>query len=52
VVRKWPLAQIATSFEVFAHRQQPIEIYGGAGSILIPDPNHFGGEVEIAGTDW
>jgi predicted dehydrogenase len=41
------IIQIATSFEVFGHRHGPLEIYGTAGSLLVPDPNGFGGEVQM-----
>jgi predicted dehydrogenase len=42
------------SFDVPKHRHTPIEIYGSAGSITVPDPNRFGGEVSIArpGGEW
>jgi predicted dehydrogenase len=30
------------------HRHLPFEIYGTEGSMLVPDPNWFGGEVKIA----
>lgn len=35
-------------------RHTPIEIYGTAGSLLVPDPNRFGGDVVLAktGGDW
>jgi predicted dehydrogenase len=48
------LVQIATSFEVWAHKHTPIEIYGTEGSLAVPDPNRFGGEVELfrAGGAW
>ena len=36
------------SFDVPKHRHAPIEIYGDKGSILVPDPNRFGGEVQVA----
>ena len=40
------------SFDVAKHRHVPIEIYGEAGSLIVPDPNHFGGKVELgAGKD-
>ena len=39
---------ITMSFDVPKHRHTPIEIYGTKGSILVPDPNRFGGEVMIA----
>jgi predicted dehydrogenase len=45
---------IAMSFDVPKHRHTPIEIYGDKGSILVPDPNRFGGEVQVAktGGEW
>jgi predicted dehydrogenase len=44
----------AMSFDVPKHQHTPIEIYGTKASILIPDPNRFGGEVSVAkpGGDW
>jgi predicted dehydrogenase len=44
----------AMSFDVPRHRHSPIEIYGTEASILVPDPNRFGGEVSIAkaGGEW
>jgi predicted dehydrogenase len=29
------------------HKHAPIEIYGTEGSLAVPDPNRFGGEVEL-----
>ena len=48
------IVQIATSFEVWAHKHTPIEIYGTEGSLAVPDPNRFGGEVELCrpGEAW
>jgi predicted dehydrogenase len=48
------VVQIATSFEVWAHRHTPIELYGTEGSLAVPDPNRFGGEALLcpAGGDW
>ena len=45
---------ITMSFDVPKHRHTPIEIYGDKGSILVPDPNRFGGEVQVAktGGEW
>ena len=45
---------IAMSFDVPKHGHSPIEIYGDKGSILVPDPNRFGGEVQVAkpGGEW
>ena len=34
-----------TSWDVHSHGMSPIELYGEKGSIYIPDPNFFGGEV-------
>jgi predicted dehydrogenase len=42
-----PVVQIATSFEVWGHKHTPIEIYGTEGSLAVPDPNRFGGVVEL-----
>jgi predicted dehydrogenase len=39
------------SWDVWAHRHQNMELYGTDGAIFVPDPNFFGGKVEIAGTD-
>ncbi len=36
------------SFDVPRHRHVPIELYGETGSLIVPDPNYFGGEIEIA----
>lgn len=38
---------IVTSFDVWAHSLPRIEIYGSEGTLRVPDPNTFGGEVEI-----
>lgn len=41
------IGQIATSFDVCAHTLPFIEVYGSEGSLLVPDPNGFGGEVKM-----
>jgi predicted dehydrogenase len=41
------IVQIATSFEVWAHKHTAIELYGTGGSLAVPDPNRFGGTVEL-----
>ncbi|MFY9235207.1 MAG: Gfo/Idh/MocA family oxidoreductase [Fimbriimonadaceae bacterium] len=41
------IGQITTSFDVWHSTLPPIEIYGTEGSMLVPDPNGFGGEVKI-----
>lgn len=39
---------LTSSFDVWKHAHQPMEFYGEAGSILLPDPNRFGGTVKTA----
>ncbi|MFH5773286.1 Gfo/Idh/MocA family protein [Paracoccus sp. NGMCC 1.201697] len=46
------LVQIVTSFDVKAHRHTPLELYGTDGAMLIPDPNHFDGQVMLHDADW
>ncbi len=36
-----------TSFDTWAHSLPCIEIYGSEGTLRVPDPNTFGGKVEI-----
>src|SRR5690606_9945516 len=40
-----PVATIVTSFDVWAGMPPPIEVCGTAGSLVVPDPNTFGGPV-------
>ena len=42
------------SFDVPRHKHVPIELYGETGSLIVPDPNAFGGKVEYAtaADDW
>ena len=42
------LIQVSLSFDVPKHARLPFEIYGTEASMLVPDPNWFGGEVKIA----
>ncbi len=42
---------LSASWDVFAHRHQPMELYGTEGAIFVPDPNFFGGDVVLAGQD-
>ncbi|MHC4886773.1 MAG: Gfo/Idh/MocA family protein [Planctomycetota bacterium] len=35
------------SFDVHRHGHSPIEIYGTEGSMKVPDPNTFGGPIEV-----
>ncbi len=39
---------LVTSFDVVSHTMPNIEIYGTAGSLKVPDPNTFGGSVQLA----
>jgi predicted dehydrogenase len=41
------IVTMTLSFDVPKHGHTPIEIYGLAASMLVPDPNWFGGEVKI-----
>jgi predicted dehydrogenase len=45
---------VAMSFDVPKHKHAPIEIYGDKASLIVPDPNYFGGAIELAeiGKDW
>ena len=38
---------IATSFDVWGSTHVPIEIYGSEGTLLVPDPNSFGGCIRV-----
>ena len=38
---------VTMSFDVWSHRQPMLEIYGTEGSLECPDPNTFGGEVQL-----
>lgn len=39
---------IVTSFDVWQHRHGNMELYGTEGSMVVPDPNRFGGTVSVA----
>lgn len=41
------IVQIGMSFDVAGHKHVPLELYGTEGTLLVPDPNHFGGQVEL-----
>lgn len=45
---------LSASWDVWRHRRLPFELYGADGSLLVPDPNFFGGTPEISeqGADW
>ena len=41
------IIRFTLSFDVIAHHRNHIELYGDKGSILVPDPNMFGGSVFV-----
>jgi predicted dehydrogenase len=45
---------LSHSWDVWKHRRVPVEIYGSEGSLLVPDPNFFGGEPMVShrAGDW
>jgi predicted dehydrogenase len=43
--RSGAIIQMTMSFDVPGHTHVPIELYGSKLSILVPDPNNFGGEI-------
>lgn len=47
------VVNMGISFDVAGHNHRPIEIYGTAGSLSVPDPNAFDGPVSLlrAGSD-
>jgi predicted dehydrogenase len=42
---------LTASWDVWSHRHANMELYGTEGSIYVPDPNFFGGNVEASGKD-
>jgi len=42
---------LGASWDVKAHGHRPMELYGTEASLIVPDPNFFGGEVELIGQD-
>ncbi|MGG5819526.1 Gfo/Idh/MocA family protein [Falsiroseomonas sp. HW251] len=42
------VVSVTTSFDVWQHRHGNMEIYGTEGSLVVPDPNRFGGTVSLA----
>ncbi len=39
---------LSASWDVWAHHHPNMELYGTDGSLFLPDPNFFGGEVKLA----
>jgi len=49
------LSTLVMSFDAVKSKSPNIEIHGEHGSLAVPDPNHFDGEVQLfplGGTDW
>jgi predicted dehydrogenase len=48
------VVQVTMSFDVAAHKHVPLEIYGTEGTLIVPDPNFFGGQIELLkkGGEW
>ncbi len=42
---------LSTSWDVWHHKRNHFELYGTEGTLYLPDPNFFGGTVEVAGRD-
>ena len=42
---------LSASWDVWKHRHANMELYGTDASLFVPDPNFFGGTVELAGAD-
>ena len=49
------IIRLTLSFDVISHLRNHIELYGEKGSMIVPDPNMFGGSVLISkklGSSW
>ncbi|VAW23741.1 Putative oxidoreductase [hydrothermal vent metagenome] len=42
------LITLGASWDVIAHNHPNMELYGSEGSIFVPDPNFFGGQIGLA----
>ncbi len=45
------IGEITTSFDVWHSKTHPITIYGSEGTLLVPDPNGFSGEIWVRSKD-
>lgn len=45
------IVNLTTSWDVWHHKRNHFEFYGTEGTLYVPDPNFFGGKLEVAGTD-
>jgi predicted dehydrogenase len=52
--RNGAAVQITMSFDVAGHKHVPLEVYGTEGTLVVPDPNRFGGQIELLkkGGEW
>lgn len=41
----------SASWDVWGHRHPNMDLYGVDGSIYVPDPNFFGGDIQVVGRD-
>ena len=41
------IGTLTTTFDVYDDHQACVEVFGSRGSILVPDPNGFGGQVKL-----
>ncbi|MFZ4507354.1 MAG: Gfo/Idh/MocA family protein [Fimbriimonas sp.] len=48
------IGEITTSFDVWGSKSPLLTVYGTEGTLLVPDPNGFGGEILLAkpGKEW
>ncbi|MFC7876354.1 Gfo/Idh/MocA family protein [Isoptericola sp. NPDC057391] len=49
------LSTVTVSFDAVGSHARPIEVHGTAGSLVVPDPNRFDGDVELrslGATEW
>ena len=55
VFKNKTIIRLTLSFDVIAHQRNHIEFYGKKGSMIVPDPNMFGGSVYVCkklGQPW
>jgi predicted dehydrogenase len=49
--RSGATVNLSTSWDVWHHKRNHFELYGTEGTLYVPDPNFFGGQVEIGQKD-
>ena len=55
IFKNGSIIRLTLSFDVIAHQRNHIELYGTKGSMIVPDPNMFGGSVFVCkklGNPW